>query len=1467
MRVTHSSFMSSINLPTTLPFIGEWWNTSVYNVENQALSYGGEPNILNAFTINGQPGDLYSCSSEGTYKVKVVQGETYLLRIINAAMNTQLFFKIANHTMTVVAVDTCYTSPMVTDTIVIAPGQTVDALLTADQQLASYYMAAHAYDSVGALYDSTNTTGIILYENSTSSTPLMPTLPDFDDTSLAFQFYSNLTSLMSGPYWEPVPLTIVKHMFVTEGLGLVPCESNATCKGPSGLAFAASMNNESFEIPTKLSMLQPFFYNISGIYTTDFPSDPPLVFDYTNSSNSLNTSLVMTTKSTRATMMKYNSTVQIVFQNTAFVGKENHPIHLHGFNFYVLAQGFGNYDSVTGPELFNLVNPQKRNTIGVPVGGWAVIRFVANNPMASAEIVEHSFYVQNITMNRLCKQQVINAVNGSLPGPTIQVHEGDTVIIHVFNKCPYNLTIHWHGIFQLHSAWADGPEYVTQCPILPGNKYTYKFTITGQEGTLWWHAHAQWLRSTVHGALIIRPRKGYTYPFPKPFEEFPILLGEWWNANIIEIEEQALADGRGPNISNAFTINGWLGDLYNCSSTGTYKLKVVRGETYLLRIINVALNNELFFKIANHTMTVVAVDACYTNPMVTNTIVIGPGQTIDVLLTADQPLASYYMAAHSYDSLGMAYDKTTTRGIIMYENASLSISPMPDLPAFNDTPTAFEFFSSLTSLVNGPHWAPVPLKVDEHMFVTEGLGMVPCGANNTCGAPLGLQFAASMNNESFELPTKLSMLEAFYYNLTAGIYTADFPKYPPVVFDYTNTSNALNTALIMTPRSTKVTKLKYNSTVQIVFQNTALVGKQSHPIHLHGFNFYVLAQGFGNYDPVTGPKMFNLVNPQIRNTVGVPVGGWTIIRFTANNPGVSRRRQLGAAARDGVRSEKVVSDFAYMAHPMLLLLAFALALLAYSSVASAEIVEHSFHVQDLSMSRLCKQQIITIVNGSLPGPTILVHEGDTLIIHVFNKSPYNLTIHWSVLPLPHFSITRTPLSVHNITHGIFQLHSVWADGPEYVTQCPILPGNKYTYRFTITGQEGTLWWHAHAQWLRATVHGALIIRPRKGYSYPFPKPFEEFPILLGEWWNANIIEIEEQALADGHGPNISNAFTINGWPGDLYNCSSTGTYKLKVVQGETYLLRIINVALYSELFFKIANHKMTIVAVDACYTNPMVTDIIVISPGQTIDVLLTANQPLASYYMAAHCYDSLGDAYDATTTTGIITYENATPSSPLMPNLPAVDDTSAAFEFFSSLTSLVNGPHWAPVPLKIDEQMLVTEGLGLVPCGANNTCGAPLGLAFAASMNNESFELPTKLSMLEAFYYNLTAGIYTTDFPKYPPVVFDYTSLSNNLNKALVMTSRSTKVTKLKYNSTVQIVFQNTALVGQQSHPIHLHGFNFYVLAQGFGNYDPVRGPKMFNLVNPQIRNTIGVPVGGWTVIRFTANNPGMFSLLYLLAR
>ncbi|KAK9289428.1 hypothetical protein L1049_007583 [Liquidambar formosana] len=995
-----------------------------------------------------------------------------------------------------------------------------------------------------------------------------------------------------------------------------------------------------------------------------------------------------------------------------------------------------------------------------------------------------------------------------------------------------------HGIFQILSGWADGPVYVTQCPILPGKSYTYRFTITKQEGTLWWHAHVQWLRATVYGALIIRPKAGRSYPFPKPHKEFPILLGEYWNANVIDVENQGLATGAAPNISDAFTINGRPGDLYACSHKHIHKIKVVHGKTYLLRIINAALNNELFFKIANHKMTVVAMDASYTDPYVTDVVVIAPGQTTDVLLTADQSPGSYYMAAHPYASApSVPFDNTTTTGVVVYEGATTSASPkMPVLPAFNDTPTAHKFFSNVTGLVTAPHWIPVPRHVDEHMFVTVGVNLVPCGGNATCQGPNGQRLAASMNNASFQFPTKLSMLQAFF-NGVSGIYTTDFPDRPPVVFDYTNTNLSTNASLIFTSKSTKVKKLKYNSTVEIVFQNTALLSVENHPIHLHGFNFHVLAQGFGNYHPVNDRKKFNLVNPQLRNTIGVPVGGWAVIRFQANNPGRADAELNSATTTTG--STQVLEVFWFKPATLIVIVSHSL-----SFICSLAFHSHLFHyknnVQNLTVRRLCHEQVITAVNGSLPGPTLQVREGDTLVVHVFNKSPYNLTIHW---------------------HGIFQILSGWADGPEYVTQCPILPGNSYTYKFTITKQEGTLWWHAHVQWLRATVYGALIIHPRAGRSYPFPKPHKEFPILLGEYWNANVIDVENQALATGGPPNNSDAFTINGKPGDLYPCSQKNTHKIKVVQGKTYLLRIINAALNEELFFKIANHKMTVVAMDASYTEPYVTEVVVISPGQTTDVLLTADQSPASYYMAAHPYASApGAPFDNTTTTGILVYEGTMSASPIMPDLPAFNDTPTAHKFFSNITGLVSGPHWVPVPRHVDEHMFVTIGLNLVPCGGgkNATCAGPLGQRLAASMNNASLQFPTKLSMLQAFFYDVS-GIFTVDFPNKPPVVFDYTSTILSFNTSLVFTSKSTKVKKFKYNSTVEIVLQDTALVVVENHPIHIHGFNFHVLAQGFGNYDAVSDQKKFNLFNPQMRNTIGVPVGGWAVIRVHLNNPGVW--------
>lgn len=146
-------------------------------------------------------------------------------------------------------------------------------------------------------------------------------------------------------------------------------------------------------------------------------------------------------------------------------------------------------------------------------------------PVADAAMAKYTFTVGSMQISQLCSSTSIIAVNGQLPGPSIEVNEGDDVVVKVVNNSPYNVTIHWHGVLQLMTPWADGPSMVTQCPIQPSSSYTYRFSVPGQEGTLWWHAHSSFLRATVYGAFIIRPRRGNAYPFPAPDKEVPIVLG------------------------------------------------------------------------------------------------------------------------------------------------------------------------------------------------------------------------------------------------------------------------------------------------------------------------------------------------------------------------------------------------------------------------------------------------------------------------------------------------------------------------------------------------------------------------------------------------------------------------------------------------------------------------------------------------------------------------------------------------------------------------------------------------------------------------------------------------------------------------------------------------------------------------------------------------------------------------------
>ncbi|KAJ8544792.1 hypothetical protein K7X08_017375 [Anisodus acutangulus] len=74
------------------------------------------------------------------------------------------------------------------------------------------------------------------------------------------------------------------------------------------------------------------------------------------------------------------------------------------------------------------------------------------------------------------------------------------------NHAQYNMSIHWHGLKQYRNGWADGPVYITQCPIKTGNSFVYDFNVTGQRGE-WWNADVEQVdnQGNALAAILIAP--------------------------------------------------------------------------------------------------------------------------------------------------------------------------------------------------------------------------------------------------------------------------------------------------------------------------------------------------------------------------------------------------------------------------------------------------------------------------------------------------------------------------------------------------------------------------------------------------------------------------------------------------------------------------------------------------------------------------------------------------------------------------------------------------------------------------------------------------------------------------------------------------------------------------------------------------------------------------------------------------
>lgn len=211
--------------------------------------------------------------------------------------------------------------------------------------------------------------------------------------------------------------------------------------------------------------------------------------------------------------------------------------------------------------------------------------------------------------------------NGSIPGPTIQVTEGDRVRLNVENRLPEPFSMHWHGLEIPNDM--DGMPGISQDAIPPGGRFVYEFTLE-QNGTFFYHSHmAMQEMMGLIGLFIIHPRRAHS---PRVDRDFGIVLQEW----------ALLPNNTIPN-SLAMEFN-WL-TLNGKAGPATTPLIVKLGERVRIRLVNLGMDHHPMH-LHGHQFHVTGTEAgrIGTTPVIReNTVLVGVAQARDIEFVADNP--------------------------------------------------------------------------------------------------------------------------------------------------------------------------------------------------------------------------------------------------------------------------------------------------------------------------------------------------------------------------------------------------------------------------------------------------------------------------------------------------------------------------------------------------------------------------------------------------------------------------------------------------------------------------------------------------------------------------------------------------------------------------------------------------------------------------------------------------------------
>ncbi|KAF2168605.1 multicopper oxidase [Zasmidium cellare ATCC 36951] len=447
-------------------------------------------------------------------------------------------------------------------------------------------------------------------------------------------------------------------------------------------------------------------------------------------------------------------------------------------------------------------------------------------------------------------------VNNQFPGPLVEANWGDMIEIQVTNNLDEGTAIHFHGFLQKNSQWMDGVPGVQQCPIAPGKTFTYR-TRAELYGTAWYHSHYDAQSANgLYGPVVVYGPKNAEYDA----DLGPVVLGDWVHTDFHDLVDELMAPYPNAKIppSQNILING-LNPYYGANAP-TAKFQVSSGKKYRLRLISAACSATVKYTIDNHSFTVIANDFVPVNPYQTDHITLSVGQRSDVIVNFNQdPTTAVWMRTF-IAPCSEAEGQTEAKAAVYYQNADTS-----SLPVSSPGANAYNTYCGNDDLSQTTPYYPITPPSPSFESV------IPISAQVN-GSHLLWYMAGRTFRTNYNDPM---LLEAKLGNL-------DFP-YIGNVHNYGD-----------------------NSSVLFVIENT---GSMPHPMHLHGHNMFVLAEGectdnnfvFGRSDGVAAADLnntnkaygncwdghvTNADNPQRRDVQMLLPGQYIVIQWLQDNPGV-----------------------------------------------------------------------------------------------------------------------------------------------------------------------------------------------------------------------------------------------------------------------------------------------------------------------------------------------------------------------------------------------------------------------------------------------------------------------------------------------------------------------------------------------------------------------------------------------------